>query len=186
MQIGLISDTHGNLEGWRRAWDLVLHDADIIVHCGDVLYHGPKFSPVPGYAPRELAQAINQAPVPVLIARGNCDSEVDQLVLDVPLQQPYVLVQWGEVRLLSTHGHLISVEEMIKLARKWRVNYLVTGHTHLPLVRKIGELVHINPGTVTYPLAEDEHLRRLTCGVIEDGNVRILDIDSGKQLPLRE
>ncbi len=79
VKIGLIADTHGNLEGWQQANEIVLGGADIIVHCGDVLYHGPKFSPVAGYDPAGLAEAINQTPVPVLIARGNADSDVDQL-----------------------------------------------------------------------------------------------------------
>ena len=184
MRIGLISDTHGNLDGWQRAWELVLSTSEVIVHCGDVLYHGPKFTPAPAYGPKDLAQAINSAPVPVLIARGNCDADVDQLVLEVPLQQPYLLAQWGEVRLLATHGHLMPVDEIVTLAQKWQVDFLVTGHTHVPLVRRIGDVVHINPGTVTYPLAKDEPLRRPTCGVIEEGAVRIFDLASGEELPV--
>ena len=184
MTIGLISDTHGNSDGWQRAWEVVLSRAEMIIHCGDVLYHGPKFAPVDGYAPGPLAQAINNAPVPVLIARGNCDSEVDQLVLDVPLQQPYLLAQWEEVRVLATHGHLMSVEETVVLAHKWQVGYLVTGHTHVPLVKRIGDLTHVNPGTTTYPLAKEDNLRRCTCGLIEDGRVSVLDLETGQPLPL--
>ncbi len=147
-----------------------------------MLYQGPKFTPAPAYGPKHLAQAINSASVPVLIAHGNCDADVDQLVLEVPLQQPYLLAQWGQVRLLATHGHLMPPDEIVALAQKWQVDFLVTGHTHVPLVRRIGDVVHINPGTVTYPLAEEGNLRRPTCGVIEDGKVRVLDIESGEEL----
>ena len=184
MRIGLISDTHGNLDGWQQAWDLVLKDADIIIHCGDVLYHGPKFTPAPGYAPQKLAQAINEVSVPVLIARGNGDSQVDQLVLDVPLQQPHLLVQWEGMRLLATHGHLLPTDEIVELGQKWSIDHLITGHSHVPAVEQLGEVVHVNPGTVTYPLAEEENLQRLTCGVITDEGVQILDIVRGEELDL--
>jgi len=179
VKIGLIADTHGNLEGWQQAQKLALGEADIIVHCGDVLYHGPKFSPVAGYAPAELAEAINQMPVPVLIARGNADSDVDQLVLDIPLQQPYLFVVLEGVRLLATHGHLLGHDELVKLAQKWQINYLLTGHTHIPVVARVGKVIHINPGTTTYPLAEDESRQRRTCGIIADGQIKLFDLDTG-------
>ena len=179
MKIAVIADTHGNREGWQQASELVLSQADIIVHCGDVLYHGPKFAPVAGYDPAGLAQEINQMAVPVLIARGNADSEVDQLVLDVPLQQPYLFAQIEGTRLLATHGHLLGLEELVALAQNWQVDYLLTGHTHIPVVERLGEVIHINPGTTTYPLAEDEATQRRTCGLIEDSQVKLLDLDTG-------
>ena len=180
MRIGLIADTHGNLEGWQQARAIALDDANMIIHCGDVLYHGPKFMPVAGYDPAGLATAINDMAVPVLIARGNADSDVDQLVLAVPLQQPYLLAQIEGVRLLATHGHLHEPGELVELAQKWQVDYLLTGHTHVPKVEHRGGLTHINPGTVTYPLAEDEAARRRTCGIIEDGEVRLFDLDTSE------
>ena len=184
MRLGLIADTHGNLDGWQRAWDVALNAAELIIHCGDVLYHGPKFAPAPGYAPKKLAETINRVPAPVLIARGNADADVDQLVLEVPLQQPYLLVQWEGCRLLATHGHLLPADELVVLAQRWRVDYLVTAHTHVPAVRRVGRVVHINPGTPTYPLAEDEALRRPTCALIEDDTVRVFDLENGQELPL--
>ena len=179
MKIGLIADTHGNLDGWQQAREIVLDEADIIIHCGDVLYHGPKFKPVAGYDPAELAAAINQMPVPVLMARGNADSEVDQLVLEVPLHQPYLFVQIEGVRLLAAHGHLLGLEELVALAQKWQVDYLLTGHTHVPVVERFDNVTHINPGTTTYPLAADEAARRRTCGVIEEEQVTLFDLETG-------
>ena len=79
MKIGLISDTHGNVAGWDRAVEVALEGSDLIVHCGDVLYHGPKFAPAEAYDPMTLASRINDSHVAVLIARGNGDSDVDRL-----------------------------------------------------------------------------------------------------------
>ena len=179
MTIGLIADTHGNLDGWRQAAELVLGSAELTIHCGDVLYHGPTFTPVPGYDPALQAAAINQTLVPVLIARGNGDSDVDQLVLDMPVQQPYLFAHLKGVRLLATHGHLFGLEQLVGLAQKWQVDYLITGHTHVPVVARFDQVLHINPGTTTYPLATDSDARRRTCGIIEDSRVRIVDLDTG-------
>ena len=182
MKLGLISDTHGNLQGWERAWELALHDADVIFHCGDLLYHGPKFKPVEAYDPKALAEAINAVPQPLLIARGNADSEVDQLVLQVPIQQPYVFAQVEGVRVLATHGHLFSPDDLAALCACWGVHYLLTGHTHVPTIRPLGTCTHINPGTVTYPLSNEESKRRPTCGVIEGDDVYLLDLGTGERL----
>jgi len=184
MKIGLIADTHGNLEGWAQAWQIALHDADLILHAGDVLYHGPKFEPAAGYGPQALAEAINGCSAPVLIARGNGDSEVDQLVLEVPVQSPYVFAQVEGLRVLVAHGHLTPPEELRSLAHRWAVDLLVTGHTHVPLVARHGSLTHVNPGTVTYPLAQEEALRRRTCGVWQDSEVRVYDLETGGRMSL--
>ncbi len=184
MKIGLIADTHGNLEGWERAWEVALHDADLILHAGDVLYHGPKFEPAPGYAPKALAEAINAFPAPVLIARGNADSDVDQLVLDMPVQSPYVFAQVEGLRILVAHGHIQPPDELIRLAQRWAVDLLLTGHTHVPTVARYGDLTHVNPGSVTYPLATEETLRHTTCGTWDDGEVTLYDLQSGRPLSL--
>ncbi|MGD9496166.1 MAG: phosphodiesterase [Armatimonadota bacterium] len=183
MRIGIIADTHGNLVGWQRAVEL-FGAVDLIVHCGDVLYHGPKFDPVEGYAPRELAAAINAMPVPVLIARGNGDSDVDQLVLEVPLHSPYLFAQVEGLRLLAGHGHIQPPEELAALARKWGVHLLLTGHSHVPSFSHQEALIHVNPGTVTYPLAADEALARRTCAVWTDGSVIHYDLSDGSRLNL--
>ena len=182
MKIGLISDTHGSLWGWQRAWDLALHDADVIAHCGDVLYHGPKFEPVEAYDPRALAEAINAVNTPVLIARGNGDSDVDQLVIDVPIQQPYVFAQIEGTRLLATHGHIMTPDGLGPLCERWAIDYLLTGHLHVPSITRHQTCLHINPGTTTYPSHPDETRQRLTCGVIEHGEAWIVDLATGERL----
>jgi putative phosphoesterase len=184
MKIGIIADTHGNLAGWDSAMEVALSGSDLIVHCGDVLYHGPEFVPAEGYDPMALAGRINASETPVLIARGNGDSDVDQLVLDVPLQSPYVFAQVEGLRILVAHGHIQPPEELVPLAQRWGIDLLLTGHSHVPSVARHGELVHVNPGTVTYPLAPDEALRRRTCAVWEDGEVAHFDLQDGRRLAL--
>jgi len=182
MRIGVISDTHGNLWGWERAWAHALRDADVIIHCGDLLYHGPKFRPAEAYDPKALAEAINGVPQPLLIAKGNGDSEVDQLVIDAPIQTPYLFAQIEGVRLLATHGHITAPDQLLPLCEKWGVNWLLTGHTHVPGITAHGSCTHINPGTPTYPLDPDESKRRPTCAVINDGQAWLIDLGTGERL----
>ncbi len=184
MKIGIIADTHGNVAGWDAAMGVALTDSDLIVHCGDVLYHGPKFAPAEAYDPMALAGRINDSTTPVLIARGNGDSDVDQLVLDVPLQSPYVFAQVEDLRILAAHGHIRPPEELVPLARKWGIDLLLTGHLHVPSVTRYDGLVHVNPGTVTYPLSPDGPLQRRTCVTWEDGAITHFDVERGEPLSL--
>lgn len=184
MKIGIIADTHGNLAGWEAAWDLILHDADLIIHCGDLLYHGPKFQPAEGYAPAELAKRINACPMPVLIARGNADAEVDQLVLELPIQQPYLFAQIEGTRLLATHGHLISPEQLLALGETWHLDFVLSGHTHVPAQHRRGKTRHINPGTTTYPLSLEAALQRRTCAALLDGVPHWYDLATGDEIEI--
>ncbi|MCD6361715.1 MAG: phosphodiesterase [Armatimonadetes bacterium] len=180
MRIGIIADTHGNLEGWQQAWEVALEGSDLVLHAGDVLYHGPKFDPAEAYSPKTLAAALNDCPVPLIIARGNGDSDVDQLVLDMPVQSPYAFVQFEGLRILVAHGHIAAPEELAPLAARWGVELLVTGHTHCPALQRLDGVLHVNPGTVTYPLSKDPALERRTCAVYEDGEVTHFDVETGE------
>jgi len=164
--------------------EVALSDADVIIHCGDVLYHGPKFVPVEGYDPAGLAEAINASSAPVLIARGNADSDVDQLVLDVPLQQPYLFAQLDDLRILASHGHLMPPDELVRLCQRWGVNLLLTGHSHAPMVEQHESVMHLNPGSPTYPSAADERLNVPTCAAFIDGRPVIYDLNTGAKLAL--
>ena len=183
MYIGIVSDLHGNLAGWERAMEL-LQGCEVLFHCGDLLYHGPRFDPVPAYNPKALAEAMNACPAPLLIAKGNADSEVDALFVHQPIQSPYVFAVIAGRRFLATHGHLEPPEKLLELAQRWGIRYLLSGHFHVPHITRHDGLVHINPGTPTYPLAKDEKLCRPTCARIVDEVVEVLDLATGEGLAL--
>jgi len=181
MRIGVISDTHGSLTAWNKAL-AVLGKVDILLHAGDVLYHGPR-NPLPdGHDAKGLAEAINTYGGRLLIARGNCDADIDQLVLNVPMQAPYVLAVVEGRYILVHHGHLIAGEAMAGLVHRYRLDLVVTGHTHVPGVERPfgneGGLI-LNPGSPALSKARD---RRGTVALIEDHIVRILYADNGAQL----
>lgn len=149
MKIGVMSDTHGSLTYLEKALD-VLGDCDVILHGGDILYHGPR-NPLPdGYNPEEVANKINEIGN-ILIARGNCDADVDQMVISHPIQSPYILTQFGEIRILLTHGYTQSKEDTIETAKKYNADILIIGHTHVKELYADENLIVLNPGSMSLP-----------------------------------
>ncbi len=150
MVIGVISDTHGSVYGWEKSWE-ILKDSDIIIHCGDIFNHGPG-NPLPqNYSPKQLLNILNNLSVPILISKGNCDSEVDQMFLNIPIASPFLFYQINNLRFIVSHGHIFKKEEWIELGKKWKVNFLISGHTHIPLIEKIENILILNPGSPSLP-----------------------------------
>ena len=153
MRLGIISDTHGSLSAWQQSLH-VLGDVDLLLHAGDVLYHGPR-NPLPyGHDAKRLADAINEYPGRIVIARGNCDAEIDQVVIDVPIQAPYATVIVGDRLIMVTHGHTASEDQLAELMRRYGLSLIVRGHTHVPRIFEPfgdGGGVIINPGSPALP-----------------------------------
>lgn len=176
MRIAILSDTHGSLEAFNRAME-VAGSCDLIIHAGDILYHGPR-NPLPeGYNPKGLADAINNVKVPFIVAAGNCDAPIDQVVLSVPIQSPYAFILLDKVQILITHGHIASEEELITLAEKWNIKLLITGHTHVKRLEKKNGLVLLNPGSCALPKDGIPSI-----AILEDSNIKLVNIDNGEVL----
>ena len=174
MRVGLISDTHGDAAAWRKAME-VLGGCDLILHAGDHLYNGA-FNPVlPTYDPRALAEEMNACPVPILHARGNCDSEVDQLALRDPILAPYVLCRLEGMMVMLTHGDAMDEAGLVELAQRYRVHLLVRGHTHVHGIWEHPPLVACNPGSPSLPKGDGIP----SVAVLADGEVTLLDLDGG-------
>lgn len=177
MRIGIVSDTHGDIAAWERSWSY-LKDVDFILHAGDVLYHGA-FNPIlPTYNPRKLAEILNQLRVPLYIARGNCDSDVDQLALEYPLESPYLHLVLSSGSVLVHHGHLKREESLLELAKKTRAKLVISGHTHLYEARLVDGVMFLNPGSPSLP----KEGRPPTICLYQKGNLDILNINSGERL----
>ena len=175
MRTGLISDTHGDPAAWEKALG-VLGDLDLVLHAGDVLYHGV-FNPIlPTYEPRRLADVLNAFPIPCMHARGNCDSEVDQLALDNHILSDFAFASVEGTRILVCHGHKHSEQELAKLASRAKVHLVLRGHTHEPGILLIDGVTIVNPGSCSLPKQERQVP---TVGLLEDEKIKIFDIDSG-------
>ena len=178
MNILIISDTHGSLEAWNIAVKDFFNDADLILHAGDILYHGPRNSLAADYAPAELGTNINTCTIPVLAAKGNCDSAVDMNVLDMPMAFPYVFSYIDGMRIVVTHGHLTeSLEDKSALANKLKADIFISGHTHVACVQKYQDCVFVNPGSPALSKRTDG---RQTVAVLDVSQkiIRIYDLYS--------
>jgi putative phosphoesterase len=177
MRVGLVSDTHGDPVAWDRAIS-ALGELDLILHAGDVLYHGI-FNPITDtYEPRRLVDLLNACAVPMLHARGNCDSEVDQLALDNHILSDFAFASAEGTRILVTHGHKHSEEELAKLAVKGHIHMVHRGHTHVPGLKVINGVGIFNAGSCALPKQEGEVP---TVGLLEDGRLSVFDIDTGEK-----
>ncbi|MEG1312602.1 MAG: phosphodiesterase [Romboutsia sp.] len=186
MKIGVMSDTHGSLLYFEKALD-VLNNCDFILHCGDVLYHGPRNSLPEGYNPKELAVRLNEVEN-ILIAKGNCDSDVDQMVINHPIQTPYVVSQFEKLRVLVTHGYVESKEDIIKKAKSMNAHMLICGHTHVKEMYLDDNLIVLNPGSTSIP--KDNTHSVATIEIIGadyhelDLDINLIDINSGQIIDL--
>jgi len=147
----IISDTHGDLAAWEGVMNRYRQDLQLVLHAGDVLYHGPRNPLTPGYAPLALAERIRQLPVPILIAQGNCDSQVDEMVLELPLGSQYLVTLIEGKRVLLHHGHQLEEARVEELCRRWSIDLCIQGHTHVPVLAKRGKTVFLNPGSPSLP-----------------------------------
>jgi putative phosphoesterase len=172
MKVGLISDTHGDLVSFKIAVENILKDVDVVLHAGDILYHGPRNRLTKGYAPNELAKELNNFPVDILFSRGNCDSRVDQMLIDMPILSEYLFVSIEGFKILMYHG-----DKKINFKNS---DIVVTGHTHIYNVDFFESKLFINPGSLSLPKNNPNG----TCGVLDLSSniINIFDILSGNVL----
>ena len=149
MKLLIASDIHGSAY-WCRALmaRIEAESPDTIVLLGDLLYHGPRNDLPRDYAPKEVLAMLNTLADRVVAVRGNCDSEVDQMVLDFPCMADYALVYDGACQLFLTHGHVYGPQNIPPLARG---SALLYGHTHVKEVAQRDGVLFVNPGSVSLP-----------------------------------
>lgn len=150
MKLMIASDIHGSAEYCGQLLAAFEREgADKLLLLGDILYHGPRNDLPRGYAPKEVIALLNAKKDHLLCVRGNCDTEVDQMVLDFPILAEYCVLWAGERMIFATHGHRFSMEAPPPL-RPGEI--LLHGHTHVPAWTAFGEgNLYLNPGSVSIP-----------------------------------
>ena len=149
LKLLIASDIHG-AAGYCAALLEALdrERADKLILLGDLLYHGPRNDPPEGYAPKETAALLNTRKDRILCVRGNCDAEVDQMMLKFPILSDYALICACGYRMYATHGHVYGPDRLPPLQPG---DVLLYGHTHVPAWYDDGEIVCVNPGSVSLP-----------------------------------
>lgn len=156
MQWMIASDLHGSAYYARALVEAFAREgADRLVLLGDLLYHGPRNDLPREYAPKEVIPLLNGLGDRLLCVRGNCDSEVDQMVLTFPILADYAVLALGERLVYCTHGHVWNRENLPPLRPG---DLLLHGHTHVPAWAPfgVGNLC-LNPGSLAIPKEGSPH-----------------------------
>ena len=150
MKILIASDIHGDIRSAQAVVNAYRESgADRLLLLGDILYHGPRNDLPEGYAPKEVIRLLNSVKDELLCVRGNCDTEVDQMVLEFPILADYAFIEADGVRMLATHGHKFNLSNLPPLKKG---DVLLHGHTHVSCATPFGNSnTYINPGSVTIP-----------------------------------
>lgn len=152
MKFLIASDIHGSEYYCKKLIERFYEEScDRILLLGDILYHGPRNDLPKEYNPKGVIEILNNLSDKILSVRGNCDTEVDQMVLSFPVLADYGFVIMGDRPVFLTHGH--NIPESIKKCG----NIVLSGHTHIPVCIEEEGYIGMNPGSVSIPKESSPH-----------------------------
>ena len=164
MKLMIASDIHGSAYYCLEMLDAMKKECpDRLLLLGDILYHGPRNDLPLEYEPKKVIKMLNEVKEKLFCVRGNCDTEVDQMVLDFPIMADYAVIPCGNRIIYATHGHHHNVMTPIPMQPG---DILLHGHTHVPAWEPFGnENLYLNPGSVSIPKENSAH----SYMILEDG-----------------
>lgn len=149
MKIMFASDIHGSAYYAEKLIEAYMSSgAERLVLLGDLLYHGPRNDLPREYAPKRVIEILNSMKEDILCVRGNCDTEVDQMVLDFPIMADYAVLMPDGKTIYLSHGHIYNPLNPPKLKKG---DILMNGHTHIRAFEEYDGFTYINPGSVSIP-----------------------------------
>ena len=165
MKLVIASDIHGSAYWCKKLLETIEREQpEKVILLGDLLYHGPRNDLPRDYAPKQVIPMLAGLQDKILAVRGNCEAEVDQMVLPFPCMADYALLNCDELNLYLTHGHLWTPDKLPPLQAG---SVFLSGHTHVKMDEIHGGIRCINPGSVSIP-KDGSH----SCIVYENGNFR--------------
>lgn len=170
MKIMFASDIHGSAyyaEKLREAY--MSSGAERLVLLGDLLYHGPRNDLPREYAPKRVIEILNSMKEDILCVRGNCDTEVDQMVLDFPIMADYAVLMPDGKTIYLSHGHIYNPLNPPKLKKG---DILMNGHTHIRAFEEYDGFTYINPGSVSIP----KDGKGKSCMIYENGKFEFMNL----------
>lgn len=167
----IASDIHGSeyyckklLQAFKR------ENADRLLLLGDLLYHGPRNDLPRDYSPKAVAAMLNGMKDKIFCVRGNCEAEVDQMMLEFPVLADYTVIEVKNRLVFATHGHKYNENSLPPLSKG---DILLHGHTHIPKCVEHKNYICMNPGSVSIPKAESHHGYM----TLYDGEFKWYDVD---------
>lgn len=171
MKYMFASDVHGSAYYAKKLVEKFNEiEADRLILCGDLLYHGPRNDLPRDYSPKEVIPLFNSIKDKIYAVRGNCDSEVDQMVLEFPILSDYTILVLNGINFYLTHGHLHSPENLPALKKG---DAFIFGHIHLPIAEKKDDIYILNPGSTSIPKGGNPN----SYAILEDRNFKVISFD---------
>ncbi len=164
----IISDIHGSYQQLEKVLSTP-HAFETLILVGDSLYHGPRNPILKDYNPQKVADLLNAISVSIIAVRGNCDAEVDQMLLDFPMMQDYSQLHTETHSFFITHGHIIEPKD----AHTTKADVFISGHTHVPGFNDLNGTLCFNPGSISLP--KEGHPP--TYGMISNDTLTIYTLD---------
>lgn len=151
----IASDIHGSSFYCARVLEAFKEEkADRLLLLGDILYHGPRNDLPKEYAPKQVITMLNESKQDIVCVRGNCEAEVDQMVLEFPVLADYCVIDIGTRLVYATHGHVYGEQNPPPLHKG---DILLCGHTHIPKCVEHGTYIYMNPGSASIPKEDSHH-----------------------------
>lgn len=172
----IASDIHGSEYYCRElcaAYDR--EKADRLLLLGDILYHGPRNDLPREYNPKKVIELLNARKQDIFCVRGNCDTEVDQMVLEFPILADYCVIAEEKQLIYATHGHMFHEDHLPPLHKG---DILLHGHTHVPKCAEHEDYTYMNPGSVSIPKEGSWHGYM----ILENGHFLWKDLDGNIQM----
>lgn len=173
MKYYIVSDIHGSSKNIKKVLEYFDQDGDYLLVLGDILYHGPRNDVPENFEPKEVMKLLNERKDKILAVRGNCDGEVDQMVLNFPITSDYLMLPFDEYKIFMTHGHLYK--EYLWMNEN---DVVLSGHTHIPVANKEDGIVFLNPGSISIP--KMNHVPSFA--ILENHTFTIYDLDKNIML----
>lgn len=171
MKVLFASDIHGSAYFCGKLLEIYRQSgADRLVLLGDILYHGPRNDLPRDYNPKQVITMLNQYKDQIYAIRGNCDTEVDQMVLEFPILADYALLSLNGKTFYATHGHIYNQDNLPPMMPG---DILIHGHTHLLKAESTGKITVLNPGSVSIPKGGNPN----TYALLEDTVFTIFTLD---------
>ena len=171
MKLMFASDIHGSAYYCRKMLEAYqAEEAGRLILLGDILYHGPRNDLPKEYAPKEVIAMLNLMKNDICAVRGNCEAEVDQMVLDFPIMADYALLELNGKTFYATHGHIHNADALPPMQAG---DILIHGHTHVLKAEKREDYTLLNPGSVSIPKEGNPP----SYAILEDGLFTIKGFD---------
>lgn len=174
MKLMIASDIHGSAGSCRKMLDQFEKEgAQRLLLLGDLLYHGPRNDLPEDYRPKEVISLLNGKKQSLLCVRGNCEAEVDQMVLEFPVLSDSMILFLDGRMVFATHGHIFHEDHLPPLQEG---DILLHGHTHVPVLENRGSYILLNPGSVSLPKQNTAK----SYMIYENGVFALKDLDGNK------